>query len=82
MDFGDLDIRDKQELGALMRRRKYLSAKTYEGRQNQLDGAWNYLTSKYGHRKQEYRTSPKRIYIVKGYRVERDAKGRFKKWLK
>ena len=64
MDFGDLDIKSKQELGVLMQRRKYLTGSDENKRQNQLDGAWEHLISVWGKQDVEFIRVKTREHLV------------------
>ena len=86
IDFGDLTIDDKKQLSLLMRRRNYRVKKVDGEYTNvfpsnaQLDYAWEYIKSLSTTEKiSSYR---KPMYSIRGYDVERDEKGRFKKWRK
>ena len=82
MDFGDLDVKSKQELGVLMQRRKYLTGSDENKRQNQLVGAWEHLISVWGKQDVEYvRVKPIRWERIGNREVNRDSiTGRFIKW--
>ena len=88
IQLGDLDIKTKDELKTLMRHRKFLTGKTPEKQANQLNGAWNYLRSKYGQVSVTYgdRIRPKEpdtiTISVKGFkrRQVRNAKGQIVRW--
>ena len=81
INFGDLDVTSKKHLEILMRRRRFLTGKTVEGRQNQLDSAWGYLktiqggmpvtSTKYVSSNRFVYSSKlkKNVYVRKDYRV-------------